>query len=182
MAQAGEPPRVKLICGMISARRELFDRVTGLLGDVFGPVDLFSEVMDFDLTHYYDEQMGAPLYRQFVSFEPLVRPDVLAEAKLKTNRIEAELARDVHDRPRRPINLDPGYVELAKLVLASMKNFSHRIYLGRGVYGEVTLMFRDGRWKALPWTFPDYASCRYDPFLTEVRGRLRDRPAKGERI
>ena len=63
-----------------------------------------------------------------------------------------------------------------------MKNFSHRIYLGRGVYGEVTLMFRKGRWEALPWTFPDYASCRYDSFLTEVRGRLRARAAKGERI
>ena len=72
----------------------------------------------------------------------------------------------------RPINLDPGYIESSKLVLASMKNFSHRICLADGVYAEITLMYRNGKWRHLEWTFPDFASGRYDRFLSEVRDRL----------
>jgi hypothetical protein len=78
----------------------------------------------------------------------------------------------------RPINLDVGYITPAKLVLASMKNFSHRIYLRDGVYGEVTLLYRGRRWEALEWTFPDFASGRYDAFLSEARRRLRQEPAR----
>ena len=79
--------------------------------------------------------------------------------------------------PIRPINLDPGYVDSPKLVLASMKNFAHRVYLGSGVYAEVTLLHRRGRWTPLEWTFPDYASGRYWPFLDQVRRRLREQLA-----
>ena len=172
MAEASKPPVVKLICGMISARVGLFDAAAAALGEAFGPIDHVSEVMDFDFTHYYDEEMGSPLFRRFVSFAEPVEADVLADAKLRTNAIEADFARRQRDL-RRPINLDPGYLEPSKLVLASMKNFTHRIYLGRGVYAEVTLLHRQGRWEALEWTFPDYASGRYDAFLTVVRDRLR---------
>jgi len=175
MAQPTDPPQVKLLCGMISGDRGLLARATGPLTEAFGPVDLVSDVMDFDFTHYYDEQMGSGLYRRFVSFAQPVSPDVLAEAKLRTNAIEADFARDARSGPPRPINIDPGYIEPSKLVLASMKNFSHRIYLGRGIYAEITLMYRKGRWESLDWTFPDYASGRYDGFLTEVRSRLTGR-------
>lgn len=173
MAEPTEPLPVKLLCGMISADHDLFQQAMGPLAEAFGPTDLVSEVMDFDFTSYYQPQMGSPLYRRFVSFERLVPPDVLAEAKLRTNAIEADFSPAGPDAPPRPINLDPGTVAPAKLVLASMKDFSHRIYLGRGVYAEITLMYRKGRWESLDWTFPDYASGRYDAFLTEVRDRLR---------
>lgn len=173
MAQIHQPPEVKLICGMISSQARMFDLAMGPLSDAFGPADLVSEVMDFDFTHYYDAEMAWPLYRKFVSFARVVRADVLVQAKLRTNAIEADLAGAAGGGPPRPINLDPGYIEASKLVLASMKNFSHRIYMGQGVYAEITLMYRKGRWKPLPWTFPDYASPRYHAFLTEARMRLR---------
>jgi hypothetical protein len=164
---------VKLICGMLSGRAELFDEALGPLVDAFGAVDVVSEIMDFDFTHYYDEQMGVPLYRRFVAFAEPAAADVLLRAKLTTNAIEADFAARHRDGPPRPINLDPGYVEPSKLVLASTKNFSHRIYLGGGVYAELTLMYRKGAWEALPWTFPDFASPRYHAFLTAAREALR---------
>jgi len=158
---------------MISADARLFDTAAERLADEFGPIDLTSDVMPFDLTHYYDEQMGSPLYRRFVSFREPFAPDHLADAKLTTQAVEADFATAAEPGgPARPINLDPGYVAPSKLVLASLKDFSHRVYLGRGVYAEITLMFRKGRWEALPWTFPDFASGRYDAFLTSARERL----------
>lgn len=158
---------------MISSHVELFDTAVERLSARLGGVDLAGDVMAFDFTHYYDRQMGSPLYRKFVSFERLVDPDALVQVKRFTNDLEAAIAAENPAGVPRPINLDPGYVEPSKLVLASMKNFSHRIYLGRGVYGEVTLMYHKGIWEALAWTFPDYASGRYHPFLTAVRDRLR---------
>ncbi len=175
MAVAGKPPLVKLICGMISADETLFGRADAMLVEEFGPIDIASETMNFDFTHYYDSQMGSPLLRRFVAFQRLVEPDRIAPAKVATNRMEQQIADSCGgaNRPTRPINLDPGYIESSKLVLASMKNFSHRIYLGSGVYAEVTLMYHKGRWDALGWTFPDYGSGRYDSFLTEARRLLR---------
>ena len=171
---------VKLICGMLSSRVELLDAAAGELSAAFGAVDLVGEVTDFDFTHYYDRERGAPLDRRFVSFAELLRADALADAKLRTNAVEADFARRGDaGSVRRPINLDPGYLEPSKLVLASMKNFSHRVYLSRGVYAEVTLLFARGRWQPLPWTFPDYRSGRYDAFLTAARQRLAGAPAAG---
>lgn len=176
MAEPSDAPRVKLICGMISSSKELFDSALVPLTRRLGAVDLVSEVMDFDFTHYYDEEMGSPLFRRFVSFEQLTSPDALVEAKEATNGIErsfvSDRSADGSNGPTRPINLDPGYAETSKLVLASMKNFSHRIYLDRGVYAEVTLIYHKDHWKSLAWTFPDFASGRYHPFLSGVRDRL----------
>ncbi len=179
MAKASPPPAVKLICGMISADEALFLRARDELSRRFGTIDIVSDVMDFDFTHYYDAEMGSPLKRQFVAFGPLANPDTLAAAKVATNEMEdglgadraalAEAVRNV----QRPINLDVGYVESGKLVLASMKNFSHRVYLRDGVYAEVTLMYQRTAWRTLPWTFSDYGSGRYWPFLNAVRARLR---------
>ncbi len=177
MAEPTDAPAVKLICGMISSRVEWLDAAGEELTRAFGAVDRASEAMDFDFTHYYDEEMGAPLYRRFVSFAERVGPDALVEAKRRTHAIEGDFARRADAGVRRPINLDPGYVEPSKLVLASMKNFSHRIYLGRGVYAEVTLMYRHGSWQPLDWTFPDYRSGRYDAFLTAARNLLIGRAA-----
>ena len=179
MAQPREADDVKLICGMISARADLFDRAGDTLADAFGPVDLVSETMPFDMTDYYDKQMGRPLLRRFVSFAEPVNPSILVDVKLRTNAIEAEFAARRGEKLPRPINLDPGYIAPSKLVLASMKNFSHRIYLRDGVYAEVTLMYRKGLWEPLGWTFPDYASGRYDAFLTTARSSLA-RPGRRE--
>ena len=178
MAKASQPPVVKMICGMISARIEIIEEAPRALAKVLGEIDLVSEIMNFDFTHYYDAEMGSPLLRRFVSFSQPVSPDALVEAKLAANALEGDFASRLGGSPARPINLDPGYVEPSKLVLGSMKNFSHRIYLSRGVYAELTLMYHKGRWDALPWTFPDFASGRYHAFLTAVRNRLREQTHK----
>ncbi len=173
MAEAHEPAPVKLICGMIASDASLFGEASEMLADAWGESDGESETMAFDFTHYYDREMGSPLHRKFLSFRRLVPRERLIDAKVMTNDIERIFASRTGGQPKRPINLDPGYVDLSKLVLASMKDFSHRIYLGRGVFGEVTLMWRDG-WKPLEWTFPDYGSGRYYDFLAAARSRLKE--------
>ncbi len=175
MAHIRPAPRVKLICGIIAAQKAGIDRAVDVLTGRFGQVDVASETFAFDFTDYYREQMGPDLLRKFVAFASLVPADALAAAKRWTNQQEAELAVELSwpSGPPRPVNLDPGYVDEAKLVLASMKDFSHRVCLDGGVFAEVTCQFRRGRWHPLPWTFPDYASGRYDAFLTAARDALR---------
>jgi hypothetical protein len=162
---------VKLLCGMISTSAELCEQAEQRLVEQFGPVDVHGRTIPFDFTDYYRPQMGETLIRRFIAFRDLVDPGILAEVKCQTNQMEDDFAAAQHVVPR-PINLDPGYLALSRLILASMKDFAHRIYLGNGVYAEVTLQYRDG-WQALPWTFPDYASGRYDDFLTAARHALR---------
>lgn len=182
MATITQPGAVKLICGMISARAELFNRAQVRLEETLGQADVCSEIIPFDFTNYYDEEMGCPRLRKFIAFEELIDPSQLAEIKRATNFLEDEFAQTCSPAARigeqkkivrRPINLDPGYVAPSKLILASMKDFSHRIYLEGGVFAEVTLQYRNG-WQTLPWTFPDYGSGRYHPFLEAVRARLRE--------
>ena len=182
MAQANDAPMVKFLCGMISAERTVLDEAAAQMSGRIGPIEATSQTWPFDFTEYYFEEMGRPLWRRFVSFAGLRPADELAGIKTLTNEIEAEFARRTasgaavntgEKKVARPVNLDPGYVEESKLVLASMKNFSHRICLGRGVFAELTLMYRGGTWEAMPWTFPDFASRRYDGFLSDVRGSLR---------
>ncbi len=181
MAKASTPLPAKLIVAMLSARRSLLGEAAERLGRELGPIDLVGEVTNFDFTDYYAEQMGGELLRQFVSFEQLIRPDGLARIKQATNQIEAELASAHPDGPARPLNLDPGYVTESKLVLASTKDFAHRIYLGEGIYGEVTLTYAGGRWRRHEHTFPDYASGAYDSFLIQARELLRRQLGRKER-
>jgi hypothetical protein len=167
------PPNAKLICGILTADDDLLTEARRRLDRIFGPVDITDGPWPFDTTDYYTDEMGIGLRRWFVAFSQLVPPDRLAEIKHATNRIESDLA-DHHRTPtrRRPVNLDPGYVALEKLVLATTKNHAHRIYIGDRMYGEVTLRYTDGRWQPWPWTFPDYARETYHPFLTRARDAL----------
>jgi len=182
MGAIASPKPVKLIVAMLSARADRLDAAADRLRRDCGPTDAASEIMPFDFTHYYDEQMGAGLLRQFLAFERLISPAQLVAIKRTTNRIEAEFAADRSgaDGPARPVNLDPGYVAESKLVLASTKDFAHRVYLADGIYAEVTLRYVRGRWVAADHTFPDYASGRYDDFLTRARRILRSRAALKE--
>jgi hypothetical protein len=163
---------VKLICGIIAAGEEFLRRAQGELRAAFGDTDVSSDVTAFDFTDYYEAEMGMGLLRQFVSFRDFGDPGSLAAIKRRTNEIERRLAVPVAGGWRRRVNLDPGYVAPSQLVLASTKNFAHRIYLGEGIYAEVTLLFRKGGPEYLPWTYPDFRSGRYDEFLREVRRRL----------
>jgi hypothetical protein len=160
--------KVKLIIGLISGMREIENRVRADLEECFGPVDLQSSTMDFNFTSYYQPEMGDSLRRVFFAFKRLVDPTDLADIKLGTNAIE-DRYRNSEWPATRPINLDPGYLELGKLVLASTKNHYHRIYLRAGIYAEVTLYFRDKSFHPFEWTFPDYRSEGYHKFFLDAR-------------
>ena len=139
----------------------------------FGPVALESEPFEFTETAYYEPTMGAGLRKQFWAFERLSDPGELADWKIETNAWEAEYtALSRHAEPR-SLNLDPGYITAAKLVLASTKDHAHRIYLQRGIFAEITLFYRHRRWEAHEWTFPDYRRDDYQAFFSRCREYLR---------
>lgn len=138
----------------------------GELKGLFGPVDMESPLIPFSFTDYYLSELGPDLKRKLLSFDRLIYPGSLARIKKLTNDLEKRFQREAG---KRGINIDPGYLEPGKLVLATTKNQQHRIYLGEGIYGEVTLRFRKGRFEPWEWTYPDYRSGVYFGFLTEVR-------------
>ncbi len=157
---------VKLVMGILAKDREWLGRAREELGGVFGRTDIESPTVPFDFTDYYAGEMGGrSLTRQWVGFESLVVPDGLAGIKLKTNLLEQELSQE----GKRPVNLDPGYVNDSRLVLATTKDFAHRIYLGSGIYGEVTLVYKEGTFRALEWTYPDYKTPEALAFLEKAR-------------
>ncbi|MFQ6048305.1 MAG: DUF4416 family protein [Phycisphaerae bacterium] len=168
------PGKVKLIVGMLAGDVDLFGRAKQLLCRQFGPVELESPIWPFTATDYYQAEMGPDLKRRFLAFAELIQPDRLAEIKRGTNELEARICDDLLlERDRRAVNLDPGYMSLSKLVLASTKDHVQRVYLQQGIYAEVTLRYEHGRWQAWPWTYPDYADKTYHSFFQEVRDRLR---------
>jgi hypothetical protein len=175
MGAPRRPQPVKLFCGLLSGDVDLLRRARQLLVRCFGPTDLESEVWPFRDTEYYADEMGPDLLRSFLSFQPLVQPQSLAEIKLQTNAIEAEIADQClrADVPR-PVNLDPGYLDPGKIVLATVKDRSHRIYIGQGIYAEVTLHYADHAWRVWPWTYPDYRRPEYHAYFEEVRKKLLD--------
>jgi hypothetical protein len=116
------------------------------------------------MTGYYDETMGTPIDRRFLSFSNLIEPSAISEIKRATNELGSTLASE-WTSVRQPVNLDPGYIEQSKIVLASTKNFYHRILLSGGIYAEGTLHFEAGEWRTFPWTFPDFKTGRYNQFL-----------------
>ncbi len=169
MSEPKEIKPVKLICGIIAVNEEMAERATAALVRMYGEPDLELGPIPFDSTDYYGKEMGQDLVRKFIAFDELIDPGRLAAIKLATNDLEKEIA----VCGGRPVNLDPGYVSESKLVLASAKNFAHRLYLGDGIYGEVTLHFRKGGAIHYEWTFPDYRTDIYKRFFEEVREAYR---------
>ncbi|RPI49840.1 MAG: DUF4416 family protein [Chloroflexi bacterium] len=169
MGTAREPLPVKLIASLLTAEPELLARVREALAVAWGAIDLQSEILPFDHTAYYDAEFGPGLQRQIVAFERLISPAELPAAKRLANELEQSLAAE----GRRRVNVDPGYVSLGKLVLATTKNHAHRLYLGQGVYGEVTLAYQQGRFRPWPWTYPDYGSEEYCALFGAVRERYK---------
>ncbi len=172
MAEIQTPLPVKLFVGVLTSIPEAFDHAEKELTRLYGSVDSRSQAFSFDLTHYYDETMGKSIQRRFFSFSELIEPAAIAEMKVQTNELESILGMKWQDI-QRPVNLDPGYLEQSKIVLASTKNFYHRILIQGSIYAEVTLHFEAGKWCAFPWTFPDFKTDQYHPFFTSLRNLYR---------
>jgi hypothetical protein len=150
---------------MISGRKPLFDAAQRELIAQFGPLDYESILMPWGFTDYYTKELGENLLRKFLAFERLIDPERLAEIKLFTNQLEGKFSQE----GARRINLDPGYLDSAKVVLATTKNRDHRIYIGQGVFAEVTLHFRGKSFRAWEWTYPDYATPEYIAIFNQIR-------------
>ena len=138
----------------------------------FGDSVVKSDIITFTHTDYYTKEMGTHLQRQWFLFARLIRPDMLVELKHKTNNIEKNF---LNDKGGRQINIDPGLVSLSNIILASTKNYSHRIYLGNGIYGEVTLIYKNKTIYPLSWTYPDYRERIAIEFFSEARNILKQK-------
>ncbi len=169
MADISLPKPVKLFVGILSSNKDLFVDVENLLENRFGQVDLKSEIFPFNFTDYYKKEMGTNISRLFLSFKKLIKPDELSAIKIWTNKLEDKMRSDGKPDVVRPINLDPGYLTHCNLVLASAKDYYHRIYLQNGIYAEITLFYQHDIFKHLPWTYPDFQTEEYKNFFIKVR-------------
>ena len=171
MSRPHEPVSAKLVVSVLSADwHAAWPPVVAALEARFGPAEVAFPAMPFAHTAYYNDELGTPIARRLLAFARLLPQDALGPAKIFTNAVEDRLARP---DGRRLVNLDPGLVTCERFVLATGKNYTHRIYLGQGIFGDLTLVFQAGSWQTLPWTFPDYAAPDMLARLTDVRCRYR---------
>lgn len=170
MGKIKSPRPVKLIVGMLFLQEDIFIRAREDLVSEYGEVDFESPLFPFHYTDYYSREMGDKLWRKFVSFKNLINPEDLPVIKIFTNKLEDKFLQPGSSKRR--INIDPGYITLSKLVLATTKNFSHRIYIGRGIYAEVTLRYLKNKgFQPWDWTYPDYKSREYLNVFNLIRDR-----------
>ncbi|WP_084502903.1 DUF4416 family protein [Desulfatirhabdium butyrativorans] len=167
MSEPKPPDPAKLVIGVFLRDASRFAAIFDVLIEQFGPVDILSRWFPFDFTAYYASEMGKPLFRRMMSFNGTIDPDCLAQIKLKTNEIETALQQE----GRRTVNIDPGYLLRERFVLATGKNFAHRISIGKGIYADLTLIFQRGDFQTLAWTYPDYAQENVIGFLRKVRNK-----------
>jgi len=168
MGTAEHPCLVKLIAGFISSSEVFSNQAEEKLVEAFGGIDYRSKTIDFDFTKYYANEMGTVLKRYFLSFSKLIDPVRLAEIKIFTNEVEGGFAQRA-PAFKRSVNIDPGYITDAKLVLASTKDYSHRIYLSKGIYAETTLFYQKNTFQPLSWTYPDYRTDAYINIFNDIR-------------
>ncbi len=165
MGQINSRTKVKLIVGFIFKDDASLKLVLRFLNRRFGSIDFDSSDIAFIHTDYYKNEFGDGLKRRFVSFKRLILPEKLPKIKLITNSIERKLSK----AGKRCVNIDPGYLDSAKLVLATTKDFVHRLYLAGGIYAEVTLFYKDKTFNSWPWTYPDYRSPEYIGIFNKIR-------------
>jgi hypothetical protein len=176
MAQPLIPSPSKLFIGILWSIEEDLDSIMNILKEKFGPADIIPGAIDFSHTEYYRE-MGPGLKKILLSFERLIARDDLPEIKLFTNNLEAGLSAEGHHR----VNIDPGYMTLSNVFLASCKDFYHRVYAGKGVYVENEYRYTAGRYEFWPWTYPDYKKTEYLDFFYAVR-KIYHRQIREERF
>ena len=170
------PQPVLLFMAVFSPDASAFDWTRKRAEAQWGALALESETFAVEsFTDYYAKTMGATLPKRLWAFETLIAPDTLPKIKCLTNDWEEEFKLATSCPVERPLNIDPGYITLAKLILASTKDHAHRIYLSEGIFAETTLMYTQKQWKSMPWTYPDYQSVGYQSFLTRCREYLKSK-------
>ncbi|QDV28025.1 DUF4416 family protein [Aureliella helgolandensis] len=175
------PPTLQLVA-IFSRHGAALDWAIKQISDCWGALALISPRFDHSETNYYQAEMGTGLKKQFLVVEGDYDPSRLAASKLESNGWEAEFAEQSDHADQRPLNIDPGYLTLTKLVLASAKDRAHRIYLADGIYAEECLYYLDQGWRARPWTYPDYQRSDFQVFFVEARELLKQRMAELRRV
>ncbi|MCC8108879.1 MAG: DUF4416 family protein [Planctomycetes bacterium] len=178
MATPGFSEGARFFTAVLASGPDELAAAAAALEDAFGPASGGSRVFPFENTDYYRDELGPDPIRAFLAWPGQFSTDEIARRKLVTNNLEQVLAERLATGLGRPVNLDPGYVTLAKVVLASAKNFAHRIHLHDNIYAEITLQYKGGAFHSLPWTFPDYASGRYDGFFHDIRKTIPPTPRR----
>lgn len=179
MGELREAEQGVLLVAIMSRHAEAHQWAAARCAQRWGPLVAQSPLFDFSETQYYAASMGTDLLKSFVVPGDLADLAHLADWKRLTNDWETEYAQQRSHPEPRPLNLDPGYITLGKLVLASTKNHAHRVYLRDGIYAELTLQYRQRAWRSLPWTYPDYQRADFQQFFSEVRDGLYQRVRSG---
>lgn len=180
MGTAHAPLPVKLFVGMLSAKTDLFAACAETLSAHYGPIEYESPVVPWNVTDYYRDELGEDVKRKFLFFERLADPGLLPAIKHYTNSLEHSFRSPETGLFRRRVNLDPGYITEAKVVLATTKDFSHRMYIGDNIYAEVTLRYHAKDRSFLPheYTFPEFRTPAYLDMFNRMRESLRCALAK----
>ncbi len=163
------PGPAKLVIGLFMMEKDLLEPLVHDLVEKIDTIDIVSPWFPFDYTSYYESEMGNPLFRRMLVFKSLIKQTDLPEIKRITNKLELEYSKN----DKRKVNIDPGYLLLERFVLATNKNFTHRICISNGIYADLTLIFQKGEFKPLAWTYPDYAAQNMIEFLLKVREKLK---------
>lgn len=169
MGAARTTQKVKLFAGSFAGDEASLRKAKDLMERRFGRIDYESPVLHFSHTDYYRDEFGEDLKRQFLGFRRTVSMENICKAKIFTNRLEKGLSKN----GRRTLNIDPGYLTLSKVILLTTKDYTHRIYLSKGIYAEVTLHYRGGTFKPWPWTYPDYRTQEYIEIFNTMRNIYR---------
>ena len=164
-----EPGLVKFFIAILYSHKRRMEKAFKCLQEKYGKIDYQSQRFDFSMTDYYQPEMGRPIYRIFVSFKTLIRPDEIALIKIETNEIEENLA----ILKKRKVNLDAGYMDYDKVVLASAKYNGQKIYLDRGIWADLTLHYEKGGFDPYPWSFPDFKTGMYNEVFLEIRQKFK---------
>ncbi|MBS1238485.1 MAG: putative GTP-binding protein [Deltaproteobacteria bacterium] len=158
---------VKLLMSTIFTDGDLLKSILEVLSEHYGGIDFISAQMPFHYTDYYTEEMGSPLARRFIFFDVLIPPESLPDVKLLANDVEHRFS----VRGKRRVNIDPGYISQAHLILATGKGYTHRPYLRDGIYADLTLMYRGKTFHSLPWTYPDYSAKQVIDMFNRIRSK-----------
>ncbi len=162
------PDKAQLFVGILYSDKSKFHAAVKSMTEIFGSLDFFTCPRLFNETNYYEKEMGRPIFRVYATFENLVDQDKIVDIKISTNQLEKTLS----ENGKRTVNIDPGLLSEERLILATGKNYTHRIYLRCGIYADLTLIYYRGQYNPLPWTYPDYKDPKLLHFLGVMRQKL----------